>query len=229
MYILNNEFCAPRIVGILPHFVVLQRMRRRTLASRIGDSDAIPTYERNLLDALMKFERFDVFNYIIDEIWNIAINPQRSCRFAPYIMCLIKTVAHERFYKDVAHEPFRPAVLKDLISCHTSPSPDAAPTHTTHSSGASSSSSTNSEFLKMFQGIFAMCHHIDQCMDVMETCLDIVHHNQEIIHSQQDEPLIEFPDEPIYPPPLPTRPLCLIDFCRVSRFWHRPLSCSCRL
>jgi hypothetical protein len=74
MYIPNNGFRAPRIDGILPHFVVLHRMMRRTLAPRIGDSDAIPAYEWNLLDALMKFERFDVFDYIIDEIWNIAIN-----------------------------------------------------------------------------------------------------------------------------------------------------------
>jgi hypothetical protein len=68
MYILNNGFRAPRIDEILPHFAVLHRMMRRTLASRIGDSDAIPAYERNLLDALMKYERFDVFDYIIDEI-----------------------------------------------------------------------------------------------------------------------------------------------------------------
>jgi hypothetical protein len=45
-----------------------------------------------------------------------------------------------------------------------------------------------------------MCRHTDQRMDVMETRLDIVHYNQEIIHSRQDEPLIEFPDVPIYPP-----------------------------
>jgi hypothetical protein len=75
MYILNSRFRAPRIEGILPHFVVPHRMMRRTLALRIGDSDTIPAYERNLLDALMKFERFDVFDYIVDEIWNIAINP----------------------------------------------------------------------------------------------------------------------------------------------------------
>jgi hypothetical protein len=28
-------------------------------------------------------------------------------------MCMIETVAHERFYKDVAHEPLRPAIPKD--------------------------------------------------------------------------------------------------------------------
>jgi hypothetical protein len=54
--------------------------------------------------------------------------------------------------------------------------------------------------MKMFQRIFAMCHHTDQWMDVMETCLEIVHRNQEIIHSQRSESLIEFPDVPVYPP-----------------------------
>jgi hypothetical protein len=75
MYDPDSDFRAPRIEGILPHFVILQRMRRRMLASRIGDSNAIPAYERNLLDAIMKNEQFGAFDYIIDEIWNIAINP----------------------------------------------------------------------------------------------------------------------------------------------------------
>jgi hypothetical protein len=44
-----------------------------------------------------------------------------------------------------------------------------------------------------------MCRHIDQCMDVMETRLNIVCRNQEIINNQRDEPLIEFPDVPVYP------------------------------
>jgi hypothetical protein len=105
MYVLDSGFHAPKISGILPHFAVLHRMMRRTLALRIGDSYAIPAYEQNLLDAIMKNEHFDVFDYIMDEIWNITINPLRSCGFAPLIMCMIETVAHERFYKDAAHEP----------------------------------------------------------------------------------------------------------------------------
>jgi hypothetical protein len=75
MYIPNSGFHAPKVDGILPHFLTLHWMRR-TLAPRIGDSNAISAYEQNLLDALMKHERFDVFDYIVDEIWNIAINPQ---------------------------------------------------------------------------------------------------------------------------------------------------------
>jgi hypothetical protein len=159
MYIPNSGFCAPKVEVILPHFFVLHQMMRRTLAPRIGDLNTIPAYEWNLLDALMKYERFDVFDYIVNEIWNIVINPQRSYEFAPYIMCMIEVVAHERFYNDVAHEPLCPTVPKDPRSHRTSPPPPiVAPTRTTHSDGASSSSSSNSGFLKIFRGIFAMYH-----------------------------------------------------------------------
>jgi hypothetical protein len=72
-------------------------MMRRTLTPRIGYSEAIPTYERNLLDALMKPVHFDVFKYSVDEIWNIATNPLRSCGIAPYIQFMTESVAHEKF------------------------------------------------------------------------------------------------------------------------------------
>jgi hypothetical protein len=68
MYDPDSDFCAPKIDGILPHFAILHRMRRRMLAPRIGNLDAILDYERNLLDAIMKNEHFDAFYYIIDEI-----------------------------------------------------------------------------------------------------------------------------------------------------------------
>jgi hypothetical protein len=43
-------------------------MMRKTLPPRIGYSDVIPPYERNLLDAPMKLVHFDIFEYIVDEI-----------------------------------------------------------------------------------------------------------------------------------------------------------------
>jgi hypothetical protein len=49
MYISNSGFRAPKVDGILPHFLVMHRMTRRTLALRIGDSFVIPTYERDLM------------------------------------------------------------------------------------------------------------------------------------------------------------------------------------
>jgi hypothetical protein len=119
-------------------------MMRKTLTPRIGYSEAIPAYERNLLDALMKSVRFDIFEYIVDEIWNIATNPLRSCGFAPYIQYMIEKVTKEKFYKDSRHDPLRRVVPKDLRASRAGFS--AAPSHTTCSCGASSSSSTNNGF-----------------------------------------------------------------------------------
>jgi hypothetical protein len=177
-------------------------MMMRTLALRIGYSEVIPTYERNLLDALMKSVRFDVFEYIMDEIWNIATNPLRLCGFAPYIQFMIESVAQENFYKDVRHDSLHPAVPKDPRASRagSSTTPAAAPSHTTRSGGAPSAPATNSGILKMLWGIFATCWRTDQRMDMMDQRLQIVRRNQEIIHSQQDESFQEFPDVPVFPP-----------------------------
>jgi hypothetical protein len=85
LHIPDNGFQPPKVEGLLPHFLTLHRMMRKTLAPWIGYSEVIPAYERNLLDALMRLERFDIFEYIVDEIWNITTNQLRSCGFAPYI------------------------------------------------------------------------------------------------------------------------------------------------
>jgi hypothetical protein len=122
-------------------------MMRRTLTPRIGYLEAISAYERNLMDALMKPAHFDVFEYIMDEIWNIATNPLRSCGFASYIQFMIESVAHEKFYKDVCHDSLCPAVVKDPCASHAGSS--AAPSHTTLSGGAPSAPATNSAILKM--------------------------------------------------------------------------------
>jgi hypothetical protein len=142
---------------------------RKTITPRIGYSGVIPAYERNLLDALMKHVPFDVFEYIVDEIWNIATHPLRSCGFAPYIQYMIEIVTKEKFYSDSRRDPCHPAVLKDPRASRACSS--AAPSCTTHSSGASSTSSINNSFLQMFRGIFAMCRCPNLCLDVMEQCL----------------------------------------------------------
>jgi hypothetical protein len=68
MYVKDGGFQPPKVEGLLPYFLVLYRMRRRTLAPRIDYSEPIPAYERNLLDTLIKSVHFDVFEYIVDEI-----------------------------------------------------------------------------------------------------------------------------------------------------------------
>jgi hypothetical protein len=175
MYIPDNDFQAPKVDGLLLHFLVLHRMMRKTLASRIGYSETIPTYERNLLDVLMKPVRFDIFEYIVDEICSIATNPLRSCGFAPCIQYMIETVAHETFYKDVHHDSLHPTVQ---APCAGSSTIAATPSHTTRGGGASSTPSSNSGILKMLWGIFATCRCTNQCLDVMDQCLQIVRCNQ---------------------------------------------------
>jgi hypothetical protein len=146
-------------------------MMRKTLTPRIGYSEAIPTYERNLLDALMKLVCFDVFEYIVDEIWNISTNPLRSCGFAPHIQFIIESVVQEKFYRDVCHDSLCPAVPKDPRASCASSSSAAAPSRTTHGGGAPSTPAPNSSIFKMLQGIFATCRCTDHRLDVMDQCL----------------------------------------------------------
>jgi hypothetical protein len=94
----------------------------------------------------------------VDEIWNIATNPLRSCGFAPYIQYMIEVVTQEKFNKDVTHELLRPIVPKDPRAPSVgSSTPVATPSRTTSGGGASSTPSVNSGILKMFQDIFATC------------------------------------------------------------------------
>jgi hypothetical protein len=62
IYIPRSDFRAPKVDGLLPHFLVLHRMMRWTPVLRIRYSEVVPAYERNLLHALMKHERFDVLS-----------------------------------------------------------------------------------------------------------------------------------------------------------------------
>jgi hypothetical protein len=198
IYVQDGGFHPPKVEGMLSHFLVLHRMMRKTLTSRIGYSKVIPVYERNLLDALMKSVCFDVFKYIVDEIWNISTNPLRSCIFVRYIQFMIESVAQEKFYKDVHHDSLRPAMPKDPRASLAGSF--AAPSHTTHSGGVPSALATNSGILKMLRGIFTTCWCTNQRLDVMDQRLQIMRRNQEIIHSQWDELLQEFPYVPVFPP-----------------------------
>jgi hypothetical protein len=68
LYVPDSSLHPSNTDGLLPHFAVLHRILRTTLAPRIGDANAIPAYDRNLLDAITKNEHFDAFYYIADEI-----------------------------------------------------------------------------------------------------------------------------------------------------------------
>jgi hypothetical protein len=49
MYVQDGGFQPSKVEGLLPHFLVLHRMMSRTMAPRIGYSEAILAYERKLV------------------------------------------------------------------------------------------------------------------------------------------------------------------------------------
>jgi hypothetical protein len=65
-------------------------------------------YERNILYAISEEERFNVFDFIFQEIWNVDISNNRSCAYEPYIMKMIEKVKKKTFVKNVKHTKLRP-------------------------------------------------------------------------------------------------------------------------
>jgi hypothetical protein len=102
------DFNAPTITNFKPEMVVLHRVIRRTLAHRVGDSSRVPQFERNLLKAITEKTKFNAFDFILHEIWNIAISNNCSCAYAPYIMAMIEVVSKHTFVKDVELIPLHP-------------------------------------------------------------------------------------------------------------------------
>jgi hypothetical protein len=68
------DFNAPTITNFKPEMVVVHRVVKKTLAPREGDSSRVPQFERNLLKAISKRTKFNAFDFIIQEMWNIAIS-----------------------------------------------------------------------------------------------------------------------------------------------------------
>jgi hypothetical protein len=83
-------------------------MLRVTLALRIGDASTMPSYERNLIDYIKKQEPFNVFDYILQKFWNIAVTPSRACAYATFIMPFIEHVFGQTFMKNVCHPDLKP-------------------------------------------------------------------------------------------------------------------------
>jgi hypothetical protein len=51
---------------------------------------------------------FNVFNFIFQEIWNVAVSNNWSCAYAPYIMKMIEKVSKKTFVKNIEHTKLRP-------------------------------------------------------------------------------------------------------------------------
>jgi hypothetical protein len=95
---------------LLSFYAYLNRLFRRTMTHRKGDSSNFPSYKQNLLVAMAPhphgFE-FSVFDFIWWEIKAISEIPVKSCGYAPYIMHMIERVTGRTFGHDKKHHPLR--------------------------------------------------------------------------------------------------------------------------
>jgi hypothetical protein len=175
---------APTITGATPDILLLHHMLRVTLAPRIGDASTIPSYDRNLIDAIKKQELFNIFDYILQEIWNVAITPSRACAYAPFIMSFIEHVSGLTFVKDVKHWEIKPQLPSSANRFHKAPPPPPSTTAALSSSRGPSSSMGRSGIFKLFKGLFSMCQWTNHRLDFIEKKLDGNAYNHRLIHSK---------------------------------------------
>jgi hypothetical protein len=154
----------------------------------------------HLLKAITKKTKFNAFDFIIQEMWNIAISNNRSCAYAPYILALIEIVSKRTFVKNVEHTPLRPKKQFNSLPPSAASVPSAATTPSSDEPRTSSSSSGHSAFFKLFKGLFAICQSNKQTMDVVREHQEVLV-NQRNIHQkmQVEQRFVEF--HPIEAPP----------------------------
>jgi hypothetical protein len=132
------------------HFFMLHRFLWKTLSPREGNSSRVPQYERNILYTISEEEMFNVFDFIFQEIWSVAVSNDRSCTYAPYIMKMIEKVSKKTFMKNVQHTKLQPNKQFTFIKSGARngiPPPDA------HSNYRGSGPG----LLKILRGIFTAC------------------------------------------------------------------------
>jgi hypothetical protein len=196
------DFTAPTITNFKPEMVVLHRVIRKTLAPREGDSSRVPQFERNLLKAITEKTKFNAFDFIIQEMLNIAIANTQSCACAPYIMALIETVSKRTFVKDVEHTP--PCPKKQFSSLPPSAvliPPAASTSSDEHCAATTSSSSGRLALFKMFKSLFSISQSNNQELAVSHEHQEVLLENQQNIHQkmQVEQRFVEF--HPVEAPP----------------------------
>jgi hypothetical protein len=110
MYPSNKRGSVGTTLDLLPFYSYLNRLFRRTMTPREGDTSNIPSYNRNLLVAIAPHPHgfdFSVFNFIWEEIKAISESPLKSYGYAPYIMHMIERVMDRTFRYDKEHQPMR--------------------------------------------------------------------------------------------------------------------------
>jgi hypothetical protein len=105
MYPSNKRGSVGTTSDLLPFYTYLNRLFRKTMTPREGDSSNIPFNNWNLLVAMAP--RPHRFDFICEEIKAISESPLKSCGYAPYIIHMIERVTARTFGCDKEHHPLR--------------------------------------------------------------------------------------------------------------------------
>jgi hypothetical protein len=96
------------VKGLYTYYSIINRLFRKTLTPRDGNTSDITAFQRNLMVAMMLGElAFHVGDILWQEIKNTSKNPQRLCSYGLYISYIIKEVI-QRAYPNDTHRPLQP-------------------------------------------------------------------------------------------------------------------------
>jgi hypothetical protein len=97
------------VKGLYTYYSILDRLFRKTLTPRDGNTSDITAFQRNLMVAMKPGEpAFNVGDFLWQEIKNSSENPQRLCSYSPYISYIIKKVTQRSYPNDTKHRPLQP-------------------------------------------------------------------------------------------------------------------------
>jgi hypothetical protein len=109
MYPRNARDSWGHLKGLYTYYSILNRLFRKTLTPRDGNTSNITAFQRNLMVAMKPGEpMFDVGDFLWQEINNSSENPQRLCIYGPYISHIIKKVTQRAHPNDTKHRPLQP-------------------------------------------------------------------------------------------------------------------------
>jgi hypothetical protein len=93
MYPWNSKDSWGHVKDLYTYYSFLNRLFRKTLTPRDGNSSDTTAFQRNLMVATKPGEPpFNVGDFLWQEIKNSSENPQRLCSYSPYIRYIIKKV-----------------------------------------------------------------------------------------------------------------------------------------
>ena len=135
MYPRNMRRSWGKVSSRYTYYAVLNRLFRKTLTPRDGNTSNVTIFQRNLMAAMRpRAPQFSVGDFIWQQIKILSENPQKICSYSPYIMYMIKKVTGTRFPNDVKHKPLRPPVSKNPRT--PSPEPPEQEEHEIEEEGA---------------------------------------------------------------------------------------------